>query len=91
LNELFNDALRTSEVILAFEEWYKDSRCQVCKVLSQSISGRWAATKIPEKIKSVGFISGVSIQQHRMSATTNNFFFARKEWPEKARNVLYNV
>jgi hypothetical protein len=26
-----------------------------------------------------------------MSATTNNFFFAKKEWPDKARNVLCNV
>jgi hypothetical protein len=40
LNELFNDALRISEVILAFEEWYKEIGCQVCKVLSGTISGR---------------------------------------------------
>jgi hypothetical protein len=26
-----------------------------------------------------------------MSATTNNFLFAKKEYPEKARNGLYNV
>jgi hypothetical protein len=25
-----------------------------------------------------------------MSATANNFLFAKKEWPEKAQNVLYN-
>jgi hypothetical protein len=44
-----------------------------------------AATKIPEKIKSVGFVSGVRLcHEHEMSATTNGSFFAKKEWPEKA-------
>jgi hypothetical protein len=38
-----------------------------------------AATKIPEKIKSVGFVSGARLcHEHKMSETTNNFFFARK-------------
>jgi hypothetical protein len=38
-----------------------------------------AATKIPEKIKSVGFVSGARLcHEHKMSATTNNFFFAKK-------------
>jgi hypothetical protein len=49
-----------------------------------------AATKIPEKIKSVGFVSGVRLcHEHKMSATTNNFLFAKQEWPEKAGDVLY--
>jgi hypothetical protein len=26
-----------------------------------------------------------------MSAAANNFFFAKKEWPMKVQNVLYNV
>jgi hypothetical protein len=39
LNKIFNDAQRKSEIILAFEEWYKDIRCQVYKVLSQPVSG----------------------------------------------------
>jgi hypothetical protein len=55
---------------------------------------RWegAATKIPEKIKSVGFVSGARLRhEHKMSAATNIFFFAKNEWPEKARNVLCNV
>jgi hypothetical protein len=39
-----------------------------------------AATKIPEKIKSVGFVSGArQCHEHKMSATTNKFFFAKKE------------
>jgi hypothetical protein len=39
-----------------------------------------------------GFVFGARLcHEHKMSASTNNFFFARKEWPEKARNVLYNV
>jgi hypothetical protein len=39
-------------------------------------------------MKSVGFFSGTRL--HKMSATTNKFSFAKKEWPEEARNVLYN-
>jgi hypothetical protein len=41
--------------------------------------------KIPEKIKSVGFVSAARLcHEHKMSATTNNV-------PEKARNDLFNV
>jgi hypothetical protein len=48
-------------------------------------------TKIPEKIKPVGFVSGALLyHEHKMSATTDNFFFAKKEWPKKARNVLFS-
>jgi hypothetical protein len=49
LNELFNDALKTSEVMLAIEERYKDIGCQVCKVLSRTISGRGYLRKSPAK------------------------------------------
>jgi hypothetical protein len=50
------------------------------------------STRIPKKIKSVGFVFGARLcHEHKMSATTNNFFIAKKEWPEKVRNVLYNV
>jgi hypothetical protein len=49
------------------------------------------ATKIPEKIKSVGFVSGARLcHEHKMSATTNNVFLAKKDLTDKARNVLYN-
>jgi hypothetical protein len=73
LNKLFNNAVRTSEVILAFEECYKDIRCQVCEVLSRTI------LKIPKKMKSVGFGSGALLcHDHNMSTTMNTFFFARK-------------
>jgi hypothetical protein len=27
----------------------------------------------------------------KVSATTTKFFFAKEEWPEKTRNVLYNI
>jgi hypothetical protein len=48
--------------------------------------------KIPEKIKLVGFVTRTRpCHKHKMSATTDNFFFAKKEWPEKARYVLHNV
>jgi hypothetical protein len=55
--------------------------------------GLWLyAIKIPEKIKSVGFVSGAQLcHVHWMSAAMNNSFFAKNEWPEKPRNVLYNV
>jgi hypothetical protein len=44
-----------------------------------------AAMKIPEKIKSVGFVSQARLcHEHKISANTNNVFFAKKEWPEKA-------
>jgi hypothetical protein len=50
-----------------------------------------AAMKIPKKIKSVGFVSKALLcHKHKMSATTNNFFFEKKEWPEKIQNVLHN-
>jgi hypothetical protein len=39
-----------------------------------------AAKNTPEKIKSVGFVSGARLcHEHKVSATTNNFFFAKKE------------
>jgi hypothetical protein len=81
---------------LVFGERYKDIGCQVCKMLSRTVSGGGgggAATKIPEKIQSVGFVSGArQCYEHNMSGTTNNFIFAeKKEWPEKAQNMLCNV
>jgi hypothetical protein len=49
------------------------------------------AVKIPEKIKSVGFVSGARLfHEHKMSATMNNFSLPKK-WPAKAHYVLYNV
>jgi hypothetical protein len=52
-----NDGLRTSHIILAFEERYiqVDTGGQACKVLSRNIfwvGGGGAAVKTPEKIKS---------------------------------------
>jgi hypothetical protein len=56
------------------------------------LGGGGAATKIPDEIKSVGFVSAARLcHEHKMSASTYNFFFAKKELPEKARNVLYSV
>jgi hypothetical protein len=38
-----------------------------------------AATKITQKIKSVGFVSGARLcHDQKISATTNNFFFVKK-------------
>jgi hypothetical protein len=87
--ELFNAALRTSEVILAFEERYKDIRCQVWKVLSRTISGRGQLRKSPRKSSRWDLFPEPDLcHGHKMSATTNNVFFEKKEWPEKARNIL---
>jgi hypothetical protein len=70
---------------LAFEEHYKDIGCQVCNVLSRTISGRGP-------LWSVRFVSAArQCHEHKMSATTNNFFFAKKEWSGKTRDVLDNV
>jgi hypothetical protein len=49
LSELFIDVLKTSQVILAFGERYKDIGWQVCKVLSRIISGRGQLRKSPRK------------------------------------------
>jgi hypothetical protein len=40
LNELLKDNLRTLQVILAFEEEYKDIGSHICKVLFPNVSGR---------------------------------------------------
>jgi hypothetical protein len=46
-------------------------RLQVGKVLSRTSSER-VATKIPEKIKSVGFVLGARLcHEHKVRATTN--------------------
>jgi hypothetical protein len=40
----------------------------------------WAATKVPEKIKSVGFVSRSRLcHEHKMSATKNKFLFTKKK------------
>jgi hypothetical protein len=49
LNEFFNDVLKTSRVILEFEERYKHIGCQVCKVLYRTISGRGKLRKSQRK------------------------------------------
>jgi hypothetical protein len=55
--ELFNDALRTSEVILTSKEWYYGTGFQVCNYSIYFWEG--STTKIPEKTKSVEFVFGV--------------------------------
>jgi hypothetical protein len=92
LNGLFNDALYTSEIILAFEERYKAIGCQVCKVLSRNVSGRGKLRKSSEKIVSVRFASAARLcHGHKVSATTNKFLRANTEWTYEVRNPLYNV
>jgi hypothetical protein len=73
---ILDDAVRTAEVILAFEERYKDIGYQVCKVLSRTISGT-GSYENPEKMKSVAFVSGARLC-HECKMTTNNFFLCGK-------------
>jgi hypothetical protein len=64
---------------LAFGERYKDIGCQVCEVFIPKYFLEGAATKIPEKMKSVGFVSGARLcHEHKMSVTTNDILFAKK-------------
>jgi hypothetical protein len=50
------------------------------------------AVKIPEKIKSVGFVSTAwQCQQHKRSAIINSIIFTKNRWLEKAQNVLYSL
>jgi hypothetical protein len=92
VNELFNDSLKTSEVILAFEERYKNIGCQVCKVLSRTTSGNVAATEVPEKIKLVGFVSGARLCHDRnMSANTKLFSFQNSCPRESQIYSVYDV
>jgi hypothetical protein len=43
-----------------------------------------AATKIPEKITTVLYVSAARLsQEHKMSATTNSFFFRKTNGPRK--------
>jgi hypothetical protein len=68
---------------LAFEELQKYRMPSLLGVVSNYF---WegAATKISEKLNSVGFVSGTRLcHEHTMSASTNNFFFAKKNGPRK--------
>jgi hypothetical protein len=40
MNALFNNAVKTSEVILSFEKRYKDTGYKVVEVLSRAVSRR---------------------------------------------------
>jgi hypothetical protein len=57
---LLPDALRTSEIILVFAEWYRYNGFQVGKVLSRTTSGRRQLEKslAKKKKKGHGFDSG---------------------------------
>jgi hypothetical protein len=90
LNELFNDALRTSEVILAFEERYKDIGTKLRCYLELFLGGGSYENPQENEVGGICFRARLC-HEHKMSATTNNFFFMKKDWTEKARNVQNNV
>jgi hypothetical protein len=85
LEWIFYDALKTLEVILAFDEQHKDAKFVRC-YLTYIWEGE--ARKAPTKSSQWNLFPE---PEHKMSATTNNSFFAKREWPEKIWNVLYNV
>jgi hypothetical protein len=63
---------------LAFEKRYKGIGCQVCKVLSRTVCGRGQQQKSPEKIKSVGFVSGARLCHEHKRAQLRIIFSLRK-------------
>jgi hypothetical protein len=79
LNGLFNNSYWTSEIILAFQQRYKDIGCQVCNVLSRIISGIEQPRKSPRRSGRcpIRFRSRLC-HEHKWSATTKNIFFAEK-------------
>jgi ribosomal protein L31E len=77
LNGLLNAARRTSEVSFEFKERYKAIECQVRKDLSRTIFER-TATKIPEKIKLVGFVSRAQLCHEERSAHLRIFLCRKK-------------
>jgi hypothetical protein len=91
LNKLINDALK-HEVILVFEERYKDIGCQVSKVLSRTISGRGQLRKSPRRSSQWDlFPVPDCVTSIRWAQLRITFSLRKKEWLQKARNVLYNV
>jgi hypothetical protein len=101
LNELFNDTVwtpevtfapveryRTPEVTFALVERYRVVGCQVWKVSFMS-NCFWEGpgTKIPGKIKAVGFASGTQpCHQHKMSASTYNFLLRKRTTRESPKS-----
>jgi hypothetical protein len=69
---------------LAFEKRYKYIECQVCKVLSRTVSGRGRLRKSPRKSSRWDFVSEARLcHKRKMNATTNNIFFVKKNGPRK--------
>jgi hypothetical protein len=69
---------------LAFEKWYKDIGCQVCKVLSQTISGMYSYENPKENQVSGIYSVDQHCYEHKVSATTNNFIFVKKRMAQQS-------
>jgi hypothetical protein len=81
----YNGPVRTYEVILAFEERYKDIRFQVCKVFPRTISDWGQLRKSPRKSSQWDLFPKPDFHGHRISATANNFSFAKKMARERPK------
>jgi hypothetical protein len=82
------------EHLRLFSDWGMARRYRMPRLSGVISNNYWdgAGTKIPQKIKSVGFVSGTRLcHECKMSAATSNFFFSKNEWPEKARNDVHNL
>jgi hypothetical protein len=75
----FYHAETTWDYFGVFEERYKDTGRQFCKVLSRTISGMRQLRKCPRKPKSVGSVNDARLlHEHKVNASTNNFSLRKK-------------
>jgi hypothetical protein len=91
LNELFNDALKHLRLFWRLRNGTKISNAKFARCYLELFLGGSSYENLQEN-QVCGIFSGALLcHEHKMRATANNVFYAKKEWPDKARNVLYKV
>jgi hypothetical protein len=90
-NYWMNDALKTFQVILTFEERYKYIGCQVCKVLSRTISWRGQLRKSPRKSSPWDLFPEPDCVTSMRWAQLRITFSLRKRMARESPNVFFNV
>jgi hypothetical protein len=68
LNELFNDALKTSVVILVFGEWYKDADAKFVRCYLELFLGGGSYENPPENQ-----VSGICFQSSTVSQAYDEY------------------
>jgi hypothetical protein len=86
-----NEALKTFQGIVAFGKRYKDIGCQVCKVLSRTISGGVGGGVVRKSVQWDLFPEPDCFTSIRSAQLRIILFSQKQEWLEKAQNVLYYV